>query len=640
MARTIRSRMLVAALLPVALVVVVLVGAFGLSRVGDLDEAHRQRAKLLVRQVALASEYGVFSGNTSSLQAVVNGVLREPDVRAVAVFDTRGVMLANAGTPSFTDYEAVQTPAYARQIQAAGVDAVSEPIRSNNVQLDDLFAAQAPDKPAQSSVLGYAVMEVSRNGLAEREREMVLVGLVIGLLGLSLGSFLAMRLGEGVVQPVLQVSKTIGLIGQGDFHATPALNPLDPLFELQASLKQMAIRLAWGRDEMEQRVAAVTQELRLKKEEAENATLAKSRFLAAASHDLRQPTHALGMFVARLEQLSLEPQTRELVGNLEASVQAMQDLLDGLLDLSRLESGAVQVQVKQVSVQTVLEAVQAALEPVAADKGLRLRVRPTALWAHTDAVLLQRIVMNLGHNALRYTERGTVLISCRSVDAGQNLRIEVWDSGIGISPEHQTEIFKEFYQVGNSGRGRSYGLGLGLNIVERSAQLLGHTVAVRSGLGCGTRISLTLTQARAPESPHAVAPAVAEPFPRAGGQRVLVLEDDASAREAVTELLDSWGYQARAAATVGQALDWLRQGFLPDAIVSDYRLGEGDNGLQAIGRLRALAGADIPACLMSGDTDGGLMQAAKDANLTLLHKPVRPAKLRSLLRRLLDVPSA
>lgn len=638
MVRTIRSRMLVAALLPVTLVVIVIVGAFWLSRLGDLDDGHKQRSKLLVRQVALASEYGVFSGNAASLQAVVNAVLRESDVRAVLVFDARGVLVASAGKPVLQSFGQLMDPAYARLQREQGFDALSEPISSGNVLLDDLFSSQGTDLSPEPALLGQAVLEISRSGLAAREREMLFLALMVGLLGLLLGGVLALRLGEGVVQPILRVSRTIGRIGQGNFSADHPLNREDPLFELQAGLKQMAIRLAWGRDEMEQRVAAVTQELRLKKEEAENATLAKSRFLAAASHDLRQPTHALGMFVARLEQLSLDTQTRELVGNLEASVQAMQDLLDGLLDLSRLESGAVQVNVDGVSIGVLFNGLRAALEPIASDKGLRLRVRPTDLWARTDAVLLQRMVMNLGHNALRYTERGTVLISCRAVDAGRNLRIEVWDSGIGISPEHQTEIFKEFYQVGNARRDRSYGLGLGLNIVERSAQLLGHRVAVRSNLGCGTRVSITLPMVPPPApKPELAAPETVVSL-AAHGVRVLVLEDDDFARDAIQELLASWDYDVRASTTLAQAMGVVRHGFMPDVIVSDYRLGEGENGLMAIDRLRELADRNIPACLMSGDTDGELMQTAKSANLTLLHKPVRPAKLRSLLRRLVETP--
>jgi CheY-like chemotaxis protein/anti-sigma regulatory factor (Ser/Thr protein kinase) len=253
----------------------------------------------------------------------------------------------------------------------------------------------------------------------------------------------------------------------------------------------------------------------------------------------------------------------------------------------------------------------------------------------SDAVLLQRIVMNLAHNAVRYTDPGgTVLIAARR--RGSAVQIEVWDSGIGISPEHQSEIFKEFYQVGNPGRLRNYGLGLGLNIVERGAQLLGHTVSLRSALGRGTRFCITAPRAAAPiAAPQEPVEHSATALVSMEGKRVLLLEDDDMALEAVTKLLQSWGLQVSTASNIAQASIHLGRGAMPDVIVSDYRLDNGENGLEAIAALRALCAIEVPACLMSGDTDPELMQQAAQAQLTLLHKPVRPAKLRALLRRLL-----
>lgn len=213
------------------------------------------------------------------------------------------------------------------------------------------------------------------------------------------------------------------------------------------------------------------------------------------------------------------------------------------------------------------------------------------------------------------------------------MRVEVWDGGVGISPEHQADIFKEFYQVGNTGRDRAYGLGLGLNIVERSASLLGHPLDLRSAPGQGSRFTITLprTTALVPLPEVATEPTALVTL---AGTRVLLIEDDANALVAVAGLLESWGCTVYSGSTALAAMavherhsDW-------DVIVSDYRLADGDNGLLAIERLRAYAGRNVPACLMSGDTDSVLMQSAKDANLPLLHKPVRPAKLRSLMRRL------
>jgi signal transduction histidine kinase len=631
---SLRVRMLVAALVPVALVVVALVSVFWLNRLADLEETHSQRGKSLLQQVVTTSEYGLFSGNLESLQSVVNAMQTDVDVRSAAVFDSRGVLLVSIGFPVYKTLTELSDSKYASRQRERGIDTLFATISSSKVPLDDLFAAQGETRPAQALVLGHAVVEVSRDSLSAREREMLFLSVGVGLVGLLLGGLLATRMGEGVLQPILHISRRIEGIGQGDFSGDTSIKPDDPLHGLQMKLDQMASRLQWGRDELEQRVATVTHELRLKKEEAETATLAKSRFLAAASHDLRQPTHALGLFIARLGQLSLDGQASLLVGNLERSVQAMQDLLDGLLDLSRLESGAVKVHMQAVRVQNLLDAIRSALEPAAAEKGLHLRIRPSTLWAVTDSVQLQRMVMNLTHNAIRYTDHGTVLLACRSAGDGKHLRIEVWDSGIGISSEHQTDIFKEFYQVGNPGRERTRGLGLGLNIVERSAQLLGHQVTVRSALGHGTRFSITVPIAEPVNSELTVIEPVIAVVGGLDGLRVLVLEDDALALEAMVGLLGSWGCNVLAAQTVVQARKFMQPECLPDVLVSDYRLGDGDNGLSAISALRVLAGKEIPACLMSGDTDGELMQAARDAGLTLLHKPVRPAKLRALLRRL------
>jgi len=629
----IRTRMLAAALVPVTLVVLALVAVFWTSRISDLDESHGLRTRLMARQVALASEYGIFSGNVAALQAVLAGLQREPDVRSVAVFGMDGRMLASSGALHYNGFKEAGSPAYAQHQRTDNIDVVVEEVSAGNVPIDDLFSPSPGAQGTVPEVFGHVVLEVSRARLVARERELLVLALGIGLAGLVLGGILATRMGEGVVRPVLRVSRMIERIGEGDLTPSSESRPTDPLYDLQTRLNQMAQRLAWGREEMEFRVESATRELRLKKEEAETATLAKSRFLAAASHDLRQPTHALGMFVARLGQLPLDAQTRQLVASLEASVQSMQDLLDGLLDVSRLDAGAVQVQIGAVNMGELFHSLRKALQPLAESKGLRLRIRPSPYWAMTDPVLLQRMVMNLANNAIRYTERGTVMIACRRVDGGRKVRLDVADSGIGISPAHQEDIFREFYQVGNSGRDRAQGLGLGLNIVERTAQLLGHSITLRSALGCGTRFSIHLPAAQAVEASVALAPLEPQGLGGVEGMRVLVIEDDGFALEAIRDLLSSWGCVVNAAATVAQALDFVNAYAAPDVVLSDFRLGEARNGLDVIAMVRAHARREIPACLMSGDTDAGLIQAAKDAGLTLLHKPVRPAKLRSFLRR-------
>ena len=517
------------------------------------------------------------------------------------------------------------------------VETLREAIVSSRLPLGDFYLDGESGSTGSPPVLGYVVLEVSRKGLEARKTDALITTGFLGMLGILVGALLAFRLGNGIVGPILRVSQMVQRIGQGDFAVERDVPSADPLHGLQESLNQMAVRLAWGRDDLQNRVEVVTQELRMQKEQAEEATQAKSRFLASASHDLRQPTHALGMFVARLGQFPMDIQMRRLVDNLDLSVRSLQDLLDGLLDLSRLDAGNVQVRLSAVNVGALLESLLGTLEPMAQAKGLRLRIRPSALWVQSDAVLLQRMVMNLAQNALYYTDRGTVLITCRPDSAGLGVRIEVWDSGIGIAKEHQQEIFKEFYQVeaGSALRERAFGLGLGLNIVERTAQLLGCRVSLRSAVGCGTRFSIALPHRIHDLAAQTIASArIATAVVELSGVSVLVIEDDNAARQAVCELLKSWSCVVVAAADADNARALMQHGLVPDVIVSDYQLGSGDNGLRTIASLRALAGCDIAACLMSGSTDLALQTAAKNANLTLLHKPVRPAKLRNLLRRL------
>lgn len=630
----IRTRMLLAALLPVTLLAALLAAVFLVGRVGDVGEAHSQRARSLARQLASASEYGLFSANIYSLQALAKGVLREADVRSVTILDAHGLVLARAGQPGYRVLPPLTEGESGQLEQGARMDLLSQPIMASRVTMDELFEDDVRGRADAPQLLGHVVLEVSREGLVRRERELLLAGLAVTLGGLLFGGFLALRIGRGVVRPILRISQMIERIGHGDLSARGDLLPDDPLRDLQQGLNQMAERLESGRDQLEQRIATATLALREKKEEAETATLAKSRFLAAASHDLRQPTHALGMFVARLAQLPHDAQTGHLIGNLEASVQALQDLLDALLDISRLDAQAVQVQRRAFALADIFEQLRAGLTLTAEEQGLRLRVRPTGVWVMSDPALLYRIVLNLLGNALRYTREGSVLLACRLAADGTLARIEVWDSGIGIAPEHHQAIFKEFYQVGNSERDRSKGLGLGLNIVERTADLLGHRLQMRSSLGLGTRFSIEV-----PLAPHGAAMNLSsalagKTIDDLAGLMVLVIEDDALARAGLVSLLESWGSVVRVAEGVATALWHLKQGLVPDVIVSDYRLRDGENGIDTIRQLRAAAGHSIPACLMSGDTDPTLMQAAREAGLTLLHKPVRPAKLRSLLRRL------
>ena len=650
----IRFRILLASLLPLTLVSLLLAVLFLIASIGDNDEANTRSARSVARQLAVASEYGLFSANTQYLESLAKGALREPDVRSVGIVDARGHVLVVAGKPSYTSLP-VRSGGEAERLEQDGALLVLfQPVIAGVLDAANLFEESPATARSQGQFLGYVLIEFSRVGVLQRQREMLLLGLGLALAALLLGGAMAARLGRRVTEPIVRVSRQIERLGRGELSSRISVLANDPLRDVARGLNKMAESLESGRDQLEQRIASATEALREKmdeaeaatlalqekKEEAEAATQAKSRFLAAASHDLRQPTHALGMFVSQLRHMAHPAQTAELVENLESAVMWLQDLLDSLLDFSRLDAGSWQVDVRAVALTEIFAQLRSELAVLAISKGLRMRIRPTEVLVMSDPALLHRILSNLLGNSVRYSHKGGVLLACRRTGDGRHVRIEIWDTGIGIAAAHHKAIFGDFYQINNPEHLREKGLGLGLAIVERSARLLGHSLRMWSNPGVGTRFSI--------EIPLASAAAVSERrdslrrpeednFP---GSLVLVIEDVALVREALVSLLESWGLLALGVGNLAAALAQLHAGFQPDLIVSDYRLADNENGLDAIVGLRAAAARCIPACLVSGDTDPAVLWAAQAADLHLLQKPVRPAKLRSLLRHLLACAQA
>ena len=644
----IRFRILLASLLPVTLVSVLLAAFFLIARVGDNDAANSRSARSLARQIAVASEYGLFSANTQYLESVAKGALRESDVQSVSIVDARGYVLALAGKPSYTTVP-VSSGGETERLQDGGLILLFQPVIAGLFKTDDLFQEAADSRQSKGQLLGHVLIEYSRAGVLQRQGEMLGLGLGLALGALLLGAWMAVRLGRRVTMPIVRVSRMIERLGQGELSSRIAVMTNDPLIEVSRRLNTMAERLETGRDQLEQHIATATQSLREKKDEAEatalalqekkqeaeDATRAKSRFLAVASHDLRQPTHAMGMFVSQLRHIALPQQTSELIENLDSAVIWLQDLLDSLLDFSRLDAGTLQLDVRAVALTDIFAQLRSELAVPAIAKGLRLRIRTTPLMVMSDPALLHRILSNLLGNGVRYTHKGGVLLGCRRTGDGQHVRVEIWDTGIGIAAAHHKDIFRDFYQVGNPHHGHEKGLGLGLAIVERSARLLGHPLRMWSEPGVGTRFSIEIPLA--PDDAmgdRRSSLRMADPD-NFTGSIVMVIEDMALVREGLVSLLKSWGLQAIGVENLSMALPHLKPGLRPDLIVSDYRLSENENGIDAIIGLRAAAGCNIPACLISGDTDASVLQAAQAADLHLLQKPVRPAKLRSLLRHLL-----
>jgi len=376
------------------------------------------------------------------------------------------------------------------------------------------------------------------------------------------------------------------------------------------------------------------EEIQDKTRQLDLANTYKTRFLAAASHDLRQPLHALNLFVAQLQGESDPTERSRLVARIDAAVGAMNELFNALLDMSKLEAGVLELNLTEMPVAQLLKRVETTFAESARERGLRLRVVSSSVWIRSDFILLERILFNLVSNAVRYTGRGGILVGCRR--KGDRLRLEVWDSGPGIPDDQQQHIFDEFYQIAAPERDRQSGLGLGLAFVERLGRLLDHPVELSSRLGRGSRfsVSVPLVVAHGESPAPSVSPApLADP---ARDRLIVVIDDDALVLDGMRGILQSWGCRVVAAASDTAALAQLRElGAQPDAIICDYRLQSGKTGIQAIESLRSALAERIPAVLVSGDTAPELLREASASGYLLLHKPVPPMALRTVLNRLM-----
>ena len=377
---------------------------------------------------------------------------------------------------------------------------------------------------------------------------------------------------------------------------------------------------------------------------AEAANRAKTQFFAAASHDLRQPLHAMGLFAEALRQRTHDPEVAALVNSINESVDALEGLFSELLDITRIDTGGVDVNPAPVRLKDVFSRLRLHFEPTAFEKGLMLSFRGEQHVAHTDPVLLERVLRNLVSNAIRYSDDGGVLVSCRPRQG--RLLVQVWDSGIGISELTLPRIFEEFYQVQSSRPLEAHhrkGLGLGLAIVQRLVALMEAPISVRSRVGHGTVFSVEVPLGRAPRTIDAAGPAGGR-APLAltlQGRHIVVVEDEMAVREGLVVVLKAWGASVEAFDTVEAveaALVARSSSLQPDLLLVDYRLPQGRTGVEALRLLRAhWAGHKLPAIVITGSSLGGHEDEAVTEDYHLLIKPVLPNKLRAMIAFKLQV---
>ena len=371
--------------------------------------------------------------------------------------------------------------------------------------------------------------------------------------------------------------------------------------------------------------------------EAEVANRAKTQFFTAASHDLRQPLHAMGLFAEALRQRTHEPEVAQLVNSINESVDALEGLFSELLDITRIDSGGVEVNPQSFSVGDIFRKLRLHYEPTAFEKGLGLRFRGGKLVALADPLLVERILRNLLSNAIRYTVDGSVLVSARRI--GETVRLQVWDTGPGIGEEERVRVFEEFYQVPGTPTAalgdHKKGLGLGLAIVKRLALLMQAPIALRSQTGRGSVFTLDLPVGKAPRAGVREPPGKGPLGLTLGGRLIVIVEDEPAVRQGLEVLLRGWGASIEAFESVAATRAWAAASdpklVKPALIIADYRLEQGATGVAAIDALRERFGHAVPAIVVTGSSMTGHDKEALEHDFHLLIKPVLPNKLRAMI---------
>jgi signal transduction histidine kinase/CheY-like chemotaxis protein len=451
------------------------------------------------------------------------------------------------------------------------------------------------------------------------------VGLLL-LGGLCLAVMLSLVLARRMVLPIQALQTGAARIGAGGLDHRIHITTGDELEALGDQFNGMAARLQESYATLEGKVVERTRELEL-------ANLAKTRFLAAASHDLRQPLHALGLLVAQLNADTNRADRRRIVARIGAAVSVMNELFNALLDISKLDAGAVAAEVTSFPIDPLLRKVETVFVATAREKSLRLRIPRSSAWVRSDQLLLERILLNLVSNAVRYTERGGIVVGVRR--RGDALRLEVCDSGIGIPDDQHQNIFREFYQVDGAHVGGP-GLGLGLAIVDRLCRLLDHPLELASTTGKGSRFSIAVPRTQAQTEPAEIPRPLRSAIQPFKGKFIVVIDDDKLVLEGVCGLLRGWGCLVSASTSSDAALDHLLELHeKPDLIISDHHFSHGETGIGVIERLRHTFNAPIPALLVTGDISVERRQEAEACGFDLLQKPVPPLILRATMSEIL-----
>jgi signal transduction histidine kinase len=497
----------------------------------------------------------------------------------------------------------------------------------------DVIDRDHPQQPALGSVL----VDVSMHDAIATQEESLRNALIVLVLSLFVAGVIGWQVARWISFPLRHLAGAVRQLGQGDHQVTVEVTDRTEIGELQQGFNHAAAELYDVRRGMEQEIEQATLELASKNAALEAASVARARFLAAASHDLRQPLYALTLFSSALAVDEYDPLRLDRIAHIQECVQSLDHLFSELLDLSRLEAGAIQVEISEFPLDQIFAEVSRNFDMVAEQRGLRLTMRRSGMWVRSDRSMLTRILNNLVSNALRYTHQGGALIGARR-DGEARLRVEVWDTGNGIAAEHLSSVFDEFYRIDDhpevgSDDGSHPGLGLGLATVQRLAELLDTKVRVKSRLRRGSVFHFQL-----PSVPAQLELAgLAEDLPAdLSGKRVLVMDDDPAILSGIRYLLRSWGCDVAVAEDRLQAMEAIEDWAGPaDIVISDLNLRGGERALEVFAALdrhyQPDGEAPFARLLITGETRNERLREIVAAKITLLHKPVSPQQLRAAM---------
>ncbi|KIQ20297.1 histidine kinase [Variovorax paradoxus] len=604
---TFAQQLILLALVPATAATLTAIAVLTRQHLGNLTELMRANAQTVALQVATVAQAPLSRMDKRALQRTAQSGTFQPHVQQVQIWTEDGEIVANSETVDRARDEGLQVV----------VPIVADDGRHN----------------------GKVMVEIGLSAVQNARRSVwlnVAVVLAFSLVGVGLAGWWAAR---RISEPIRALGKAVDRLGAGE-DASVAIEGTLEVQHLQLGFNHAARALAESRRLLQSRINEATSELARKNALLEVASQAKTRLLAAASHDLRQPLHALTLFSDGLANGETDPVKLQRIGHIRECVESLDRLFSELLNLSQLDAGVLQPQWADFPLDRLFDEISRNFRPVAEQQGLRLVVRKTELWVRCDYVMLSRILNNLVSNSLRHTIEGGVLIGARR--RGKGVRIDVVDTGVGIAAHHQTRVFEEFYQVEPTGRQAARGargMGLGLATVQRLAELLNTRVELSSRLHKGTCVRVLVRSAPAAlpaPVPSPVAASIEDEEASLANLRILVIDDERTILEGLIVVLANWGAQVMAAQTRAEALaladTWEHP---PDVVVSDLLLQGGDNGLDVIAALERHPrgiGAGTARLLVTGETKPDRLREVASAGITVLYKPVSPRVLRQAIQ--------